>query len=312
MDREAPFDIARVRAHRARAAAAGFEDLLVARASEDLATRLEGINRTFGASLAIGASARFAAAVADRPQLAARLGPLFAMDTAPALAAPPYAAIGDAETLPFAESSLGLIVSLLTLHWANDLPGALIQARRALRPDGLMLASLFGGRTLFELREALLIAETEIRGGAGPRVAPFLDAFDGAQLLQRAGFALPVVDADTVTLRYREPLGLIADLRAMGETSALRAGPDRLLTPDLVARMIEVYRSRFSDSDGRVRATFEIITLTGWRAHESQQQPLKPGSATARLADALGVREIPAGDPAPSRPRGRPAKAEDL
>jgi SAM-dependent methyltransferase len=296
-----PFAPARVRAHRARAAAAGFEGVLVTRAAQELAARLAGVNRAFGATLAIGGAPAFARAVAGEPGLAARIGPITALDTDARLFAPLEGVVGEAEALPFGEAQFGLAAALLTLHWANDLPGALIQIRRALRPDGLMLAALFGGRTLTELREALLIAESEITGGASPHVAPFTDAFDAAQLLQRAGFALPVVDTDTVTLRYEHPLRLIADLRAMGETSAL-AAPARPLTRAVLARLIEVYRERFADSDGRVRATFEILVLTGWAPHESQQRPLKPGSATMRLADALGAKEIPAGEKA-GKPR---------
>jgi SAM-dependent methyltransferase len=208
--------------------------------------------------------------------------------------------VGDQEALPFAEGAFGLIVSTLSLHWANDIVGALIQARRALRPDGLLLASFFGGRTLTELRESLLVAESEVTGGASPRVAPFADVMDGANLLQRAGFALPVADTDVVTLRYREPLKLFADLRAMGETSALRARV-RPLTRDVIARAMAHYAERFADPDGKLRATFEIVTLTGWAPHESQQKPLAPGSAKTRLADALRVQEISAGETAPDR-----------
>lgn len=301
MDHEAPFDPARVRAHRARAAKA-FETVLVTRAAMDLAARLTAVNRQFNLSLAIGGARQFAEAVAAEPGLAAHVGEIIALDTDERLFAPLQGVVGDAERLPFAEARFGLIVSLLTLHWANDLPGALIQIRRALKPDGLFLGSFFGGRTLQELREALLIAESEITGGASPRIAPFVDTFDGARLLQRAGFALPVADIDTVTLRYEHPLRLLADLRAMGETSALRAG-SKPLTRALLARMIDIYQQRFSDPDGRVRATFEILTLTGWAPHESQQQPLKPGSAKARLADALGVKEISAGETAPDTTR---------
>ncbi|HVY02300.1 MAG TPA: methyltransferase domain-containing protein, partial [Caulobacterales bacterium] len=275
MDR--PFSPARVRAHRARAAAAGFEGVLVVRVAAELAARLAGVNRSFGAALAIGGAPAFARAVEAEPGLAARLGPITALDADARLFAPLPGAVGDVEALPFADEQFGLVASILTLHWANDLPGALIQIRRALRPDGLMLAALFGGRTLMELREALLIAESDVTGGASPRVAPFADAFDAALLLQRAGFALPVADADTVTLRYKHPLRLIADLRAMGETSALST-PARPLSRAVLARFAEVYRQRFSDSDGRVRATFEILTLTGWAPHESQPKPLKPGS----------------------------------
>jgi SAM-dependent methyltransferase len=292
MDPAAPFDPLRVRAHRARAR----EDVLVSRAAEDLAGRLDGVNRSFGFALAQGGARAFAGAVAARPELAARMGLAAAMDSAPGRVAAPFGLAADPERLPFADGAFDLIVSILMLHWANDLPGALIQLRRALKPDGLLLAAFFGGRTLHELREALLTAESETFGGAGPRVAPFADLIDCGHLLQRAGFALPVVDLDAITVRYAHPLALIADLRAMGETSALTERPGRQLTRAALARMIAYYQEHFSEPDGRVRATFEIITLTGWAPHESQQQPLKPGSAKARLADALGVKERSAGE----------------
>ncbi|MGE3303123.1 MAG: methyltransferase domain-containing protein [Hyphomonadaceae bacterium] len=284
------FDAARIRAHRDRAASAGFADFLHARAAEDLAERLEAVNRAFGAGLAIGAPGFFAQALAARPALAARVGPLFQMDLAAALVARGRGVAADSERLPFAAQSFGLIVSTLALHWTNDLIGALTQARLALRPDGLFLAALFGGRTLEELRACLLEAELDVRSGAGPRVSPFADAFDIAQALQRAGFALPVADSDVLTVRYEHPLRLIADLRAMGESNALVARAGKPLTRAILARAIELYQARYSEN-GRVRATFEIVTATGWAPDESQQKPLKPGSAKARLADALGAVE---------------------
>jgi SAM-dependent methyltransferase len=199
--------------------------------------------------------------------------------------------VADEERLPFADESLDLVVSILSLHWTNDLPGALAQIRRTLRPDGLFLGAFLGGATLTELRQCLLQAEAEIAGGAGPRVSPFADALDAASLLQRAGFALPVADTDRVTVRYSHPLKLLQDLRAMGETGVLVDRPKRPLTRAVLGRACELYVERFSDPDGRVRATFEIVTATGWSPHESQQKPLKPGSARMRLADALGVKE---------------------
>jgi SAM-dependent methyltransferase len=205
--------------------------------------------------------------------------------------------VADPEHLPFAEDRFGLIISTLALHWVNDLPGALVQARRALKPDGLFLAAFLGGRTLGELRACLLAAEIEIRGGASPRVSPFADAYDIAHLLQRAGFALPVADSDTVTVWYEEPLRLLKDLRAVGETNAL-VESGLPLTRAILSRTMALYRDRFAGAEGRVAATFEIITATGWRPHESQQQPLKPGSARVRLADALGVKEQGAGEKA--------------
>ena len=197
----------------------------------------------------------------------------------------------DEEALPFAPESLDLVVSTLALHWTNDLPGVLIQVRQALKPDGVFMAAIFGGATLTELRQALTAAEAELLGGAGPRVAPFADTFDAAGLLQRAGFALPVADTDRVTVRYDHPLKLIADLRAMGETNVLVERARRPQSRPELARACEIYAERFAEPDGRVTATFEILTLTGWAPHPDQQQPLRPGSAKVRLADALGVPE---------------------
>jgi hypothetical protein len=182
------------------------------------------------------------------------------------------------------------------LHWVNDLPGALIQLRLALKPDGLLLASLFGGDTLSELRLSLIEAESELTGGAGPRVSPFADLQDIAGLLQRAGYALPTADRDIVTVQYGEPMRLLGDLRAMGETSALRERNPRALSRRILARAFDIYRERYADKDNRIRATFEILTATGWSPHESQQKPLKPGSAKTRLADALNTKEQSAGE----------------
>lgn len=203
--------------------------------------------------------------------------------------AAPNSAPGEAP-LVVEDQSQDLIVSLITLHWANDLPGALAQIRRALKPDGLFLGTLLGAGTLKELRAVLTEAELEARGGAQARVSPFADGFDGAALLQRAGFALPVSDVDRLTVRYRDPLDLVQDLRAMGETNVL-AGPVRPLTRGVWRRAADLYRQRFGDADGRVPATFEIVHLAGWAPHESQQKPLPRGSAKVRLADALGVKE---------------------
>lgn len=270
------------------------EAFLHARVAGDLAERLEAIARDFPSTLALGGGGLFSRAVRERPQLSARLGAILETDVAGG-----YVVV-DPELLPFADASFDLVVSPLLLHWLNDLPGALIQIRNALKPDGLMLASLFGGETLHELRLALIEAESELTGGAGPRIAPFASLQDVAHLLQRAGFALPAADRDIVTVRYAEPMQLLADLRAMGETAALAERSPYGLSRRILARAFEIYRTRFSDPDGRVRATFEIITATGWAPHESQQKPLKPGSARTRLADALGAREHSAGEKAGS------------
>ncbi len=195
-----------------------------------------------------------------------------------------------AAPLGLADGSVDLIVSLMTLHWANDLPGALTQIRRALKPDGLFLGTLLGAGTLKELRGVLTEAELETRGGASARVSPFADGFDGAGLLQRAGFALPVADVDRLTVRYSGLPALVRDLRAMAETNVL-AGPLRPLNPAIVARAAMLYAERHGEADGRIPATFEIVNLAGWAPHESQPKPLKRGSAKVRLADALGVTE---------------------
>ncbi len=195
------------------------------------------------------------------------------------------------ERLPLEQGSTDLIVSPLNLHLVNDTPGLLVQIRRALRPDGLFLAAVPGSGTLSELREALLAAEAAVSGGASPRVVPFGDVRDYGALLQRAGFALPVGDVDTLTVRYGTLFDLMFDLRAMGMTNPLVGRTRKPASRRFFETAAEIYRDRFADPDGRVRATFSMVNLSGWAPHESQQQPLRPGSATTRLAEALGVRE---------------------
>jgi len=185
--------------------------------------------------------------------------------------------VADVEALPFAGGTLDLVVSAFALETANDLPGALIQIRRALKPDGLFLAAMLGGDTLTELRESFAVAESELAGGVSPRVAPFPDLRDMGALLQRAGFALPVADVDRVVARYPSPLALMADLRRMGAANPLVERHRLPLRREVLARMMEVYADRFADADGKVRASFDIIWLSGWAPHESQQQPLRPG-----------------------------------
>jgi SAM-dependent methyltransferase len=277
---------------RKRRATIANADFLHARAAADLADRLEAIPRPFPRALCLGYGQAFGKEIQDRSSLASRIEQMIVADVC-----------GgdidiDPERLPFGDAQFDLIVSPLLLHWVNDLPGALIQLRRALKPDGLLLASLFGGDTLRELRLSLIEAETDIAGGAGPRVAPFADLQDVARLLQRAGFALPAADRDVVTVHYGEPMRLLADLRAMGETAALRERSPRGLSRRILARTFDLYRQRFANAEGQLRATFEILTATGWAPHESQQKPLKPGSAMTRLADALGVQEHSAGEKA--------------
>ena len=191
------------------------------------------------------------------------------------------------ETLPFRPESLDLVVSGLAFQFVNDLPGVLAQIRRALKPDGLLLAAMIGGDTLTELRQSFASAEAECEGGVSPRVAPFADLRDVGSLLQRAGFALPVTDVDRIVARYDSAFALMQDLRRMGATNILverRRAPTRRAT---LLRMAQVYAERFADSDGRIRATFDVIWLSGWAPHESQQKPLQPGSAKAGLAEAV-------------------------
>lgn len=204
----------------------------------------------------------------------------------------------DEEMLPFAPASFDLIASALALHWVNDLPGALLQIRQALRPDGLFLAALPGGNSLGELRQCLLQAEAEIEGGASPRVSPFVDLRDAAGLLQRAGFALPVADIDRLTVTYTDALALMRELRGMGETNLVLERRRTPLRRRTLLRAAALYGERFAQADGRIAATVEIVYLHAWAPHESQQQPLRPGSAQRRLADALGVAEIKAGEKA--------------
>ena len=206
--------------------------------------------------------------------------------------------VADREAQPFGDATLDLVVSALALQFVNDLPGVFIQIRRALKPDGLFLAALLGGETLTELRQSFAEAESDIESGVSPRVAPFADLRDIGALLQRAGFALPVTDTDRITVRYDSVFALMHDLRRMGATNALLARRRTPLRRATLLRMAEIYASRFADADGRVRATFEIVWLSGWAPHPDQQQPLKPGSAKTRLADALRAREISAGEKA--------------
>lgn len=278
-------------------AAAGYAqaDFLKRRAAEDAVDRLEAIMRDF--PVAVDLSARtgaFAEALAAS-DARARVGRLIEADLSAKMLGgrAGLRLVADEEQLPFAAGSLDLVVSTLGLHWVNDVVGALIQMRRALKPDGLFIGAFLGGQTLTELRQSLLSAEAELFGGAGSRVSPFADPSDAAGLLQRAGFALPVADVDRVTVRYAHPLRLLADLRQMGETSVLADRHPRALNRRLLARTFELYAERFAEADGRLPATFEILTLTGWTPHASQQQPLRPGSAKMRLADALGTVETP-------------------
>jgi SAM-dependent methyltransferase len=293
------FDRARQRAYLARAAARGPSTFLIERVAEDLSDRLAAVLRRFDCALDLGTPT---AAVRRVLAASGKVGTIIAAEAAAGSAAWPLDWVGaqsgaqlavaaDEEALPFRDASLDLVVSGLALQFVNDLPGTLIQIRRALKPDGLLLAALAGGETLTELRQAFAAAEAEIEGGISPRVIPFPDVREMGALLQRAGFALPVTDMDRVTARYASPISLMHDLRRMGATNALRERSRRPLKRATLRRMIETYAERFADRDGRIRATFEIIWLSGWAPHESQQKPLAPGSARRRLADALGTKE---------------------
>ncbi len=259
---------------------------LIERVTADLTERLAAVERRFEVAVAHGGQT---AALADALLGSGKAGRVIRLEQTGAAFADAGALglIGDEEALPFAPASIDLFVSALALQWTNDLPGALIQIRSALRPDGLLLAAMTGGNTLAELREALAAAESELRGGASPRVIPAADVRDLGALLQRAGFALPVVDRETLTARYDSAFDLFRDLRAMG---AANASPERERSParmSLFLRAAEIYAERFSDPDGRIRATFEVLSLSGWSPHESQQKPAPRGSGKVSLADAL-------------------------
>jgi hypothetical protein len=330
------FDRALLRARRRRAEALVPADFLLARVAEDVAERLSTVTRHFDVAVDLGTpgdhvrralaesgkigtlitaepsfslprsrgrvgegvSSASEAPVGPHPAREARRPPIESGAGSPAQAGEvnKYIVAADDEALPFRDSSLDLVVSALSLQFVNDLPGTLIQIRRALKPDGLFLAALLGGDTLTELRQSFAEAEAETEGGISPRVAPFPDLRDLGALLQRAGFALPVTDVERLTVRYGTVFSLMQDLRRMGATNVLL---ERLRTPlkrRTLMRLVEIYDQRFTDPDGRLRATFEIIWLSGWAPDASQQKPLQPGSAKMRLADALGTREMPAGE----------------
>jgi SAM-dependent methyltransferase len=287
------FDRNLLRARRRRAASLGPATFLLDRVADDLADRLAAVKRRFDLALDLGTpDEAVRAALARVGSVGTLVAAAFpeggAFRTAPFVAA-------DEEALPFGDATLDLVVSVLALQFVNDLPGTLVQIRRALKPDGLFLAALLGGDTLTELRQSFAAAESETTGGASPRVAPFADLRDLGGLLQRAGFALPVTDTDRLTVRYDSAFALMQDLRRMGATNVLIDRRRRALKRATLMRVAEIYGERFGDPDGRLRATFEIVWLSGWSPHPAQQQPLKPGSAAARLADALGTREVSTG-----------------
>jgi SAM-dependent methyltransferase len=288
------FDRQLIRARRRRAASMGEATFLLDRVADDLADRLAAVLRRFELALDLGTPGEAVGAALDR---AGSVGAVVWAALGPGTRSPLFV-VADEEALPFREAAFDLAVSALALQFVNDLPGTLVQIRRVLKPDGLFLAALLGGDTLTELRQSFAAAESDVEGGASPRVAPFADLRDLGALLQRAGFALPVTDADRVTVRYDSAFALMHDLRRMGATSALADRRRLPLRRATLMRVAEIYAERFSDDDGRIRATFEVLWLSGWAPHPSQQRPLKPGSAKARLADALGAREISTGEKA--------------
>ncbi len=294
------FDHALLRDRRRRAAALGPATFLLDRAADDLADRLAAVLRRFDLALDLGTPGEAVCAALSR---LGSIGTIIRTESVlPADATRAEKLVGaDEEALPFGDGTLDLVVSALALQFINDLPGVLVQIRRTLKPDGLFLAALLGGETLTELRQSFAAAESEVEGGASPRVAPFADLRELGALLQRAGFALPVTDVDRLTVRYDSAFDLMHDLRRMGATNALNARRRAPLKRATLMRMAEIYTQRFADSDGRVRATFEIVWLSGWAPHPGQQQPLKPGTARARLADALETKEISAGEKAGNR-----------
>jgi len=292
------FDRTLLRRRRARFAGEMAEhEALLAHVAAEIADRVSAILREFPLALDLGAyHGVLGRAVAALPSV----GEVIYAESVPALAAlcPRPAVVCDEELLPFKEQSLNLVVSGLALHRVNDLPGALIQIRRALRPDGLFIAAALGGRSLHELREALIEAEAELHGGASPRVAPFADVREYGALLQRAGFALPVTDAELLTVTYPSPRALMREIRALGGGNVMAARRKMPLPRGTLERAEEIYRMRHATPEGKIAASFEIVYLAGWAPDASQQKPLAPGSAKVRLADALHTTEHSAGDKA--------------
>ena len=264
------FDRALLRARQDRARRGEPVTFLFDRVAEDMEERLQAVMRDFSYVAEIWTPRELL-----RKPLADRFRSIVRID------------VDQSETLPLQAESLDLVVSALALQFVNDLPGVLAQIRRALRPDGLLLAAMIGGDSLTELRQAFAAAEAECEGGVSPRVAPFADLRDIGALLQRAGFALPVTDVDRVVVRYSNAFALMQDLRRMGAANVLIERRRTLSRRATLLRMAEIYSERFADADGRIRATFDIIWLSGWAPHASQQQPLKPGSAKASLAEAV-------------------------
>ena len=295
------FDRRLLRRRRDRAAVnLAAHDFLFAEVAERLTERLDDVTRKFPVALDLGCHGGALGRALGRR---GGVETLVQCDLSPAMARAAASAgrptlAADEEALPFGPRSFDLVMSVLSLHWVNDLPGALIQIRQALKPDGLFLGALLGGETLAELRAALMEAELAEEAGVSPRVSPFAEVRAAGALLQRADFALPVADVDTIPVTYPDAFALMRDLRGMGESNALvarRRTPTRRAT---LARAAAIYAEKFGQADGRVPATFQVITLTAWAPHPCQPKALAPGSARTRLADALGAEEFPTGDKA--------------
>ncbi len=281
-----------VRRNRDRAAARFSEhDFLFREVAERLLDRLDDVARAFPLALDLGCRTGL---IGQLRGTRGKIETLVQCDLSEKMARAAGGFVADEEAPPFAPGTFDLVLSALSLHWTNDLPGALAQIRSILKPDGFFLGALFGADTLKELRRALTDAELEVAGGASPRVAPFADVRDLGALLQRAGFALPVVDADTIAVSYDDPLRLMRDLRGMGEGNAIAKRLERFSRRRLFAHAAERYRGSHAGSDGRVPATFQVVFLAGWAPHPGQPKPLRPGSAKASLAQALADKK---GDP---------------
>jgi NADH dehydrogenase [ubiquinone] 1 alpha subcomplex assembly factor 5 len=276
------FDRSLLKTRRNRAAASfSNHSFLKERVTQDLANRLKLIRRSFHACVDLGGHIGYLGALL-------REIPIITTDLSEAMvrqASTPLKVVLDEEALPFAGNSIDLIISALSLHWVNDFPGLLAQSFQCLKPDGLFLVALFGENTLIELRDCLSTAEFELRGGVAPRLSPMISIKDAGALLQRAGFALPVVDCDRLQVTYPHPLALLHDLQKMGESNALFKRSSIPLSRSLLEHTFQLYQKRYGLLDGRIVATFDVISLTGWKPHPSQQKPLQRGSAKSQLAD---------------------------
>lgn len=266
-------------------------NFLFAETADRLVDRLDDTTRSFPTALDLGChSAEIGRILGGRGGIET----LFQADISNGYARAALAAndaptlVADEEFLPFANGKLDLILSNLSLHWVNDLPGALLQARKALKPDGFFLASLLGGETLRELRECLMAAEAEEEGGVSPRISPFVDVKDAGALLQRSGFALPVVDADDIIIDYPDALKLMRDLSGMGESNLILKRSKKFTKRSTLARAAALYHERYARADGRIHAKFQVLYLTAWAPDESQPKPLRPGSGKVSLVDFLG------------------------